>query len=191
MTRGKTLSCGCKLGENISKSLKRENRYELNDDYGIGYTYDNQPFYFDIEDYELIKSYCWHVDHAGYLCASISTTENFKSTIKMHRLIMNMTDPTLPIDHINHHVNDNRKKNLRIVTTQKNSWNKRKLDSNTSGRTGVYFNKRDSKWIAQIGYDDKVYVLGRFVDYEDAVNARLLAENKLFGEYSYENSINR
>ena len=130
------------MGENISKSLKRENRYELNDDYGIGYTYDNQPFYFDIEDYELIKSYCWHVDRAGYLCANIYTTENFRSTIKIHRLVMNMTDPTLPIDHINHHVNDNRKKNLRIVTTQKNSWNKRKLDSNTSGRTGVYFKKR-------------------------------------------------
>ena len=76
LTRGKTLSCGCKLGENISKSLKRENRYELNGDYGIGYTYDNQPFYFDIEDYELIKAYCWHADRGGiFMCKHIYDRE--------------------------------------------------------------------------------------------------------------------
>lgn len=191
LTRGKTLSCGCKLGENISNSLRKENTYDLTNEYGIGYTYDNHPFYFDIEDYETIKHYCWHLDKAGYLCANTHLEDGSKSTIKMHRLIMNMTNPSMQIDHINHHVNDNRKSNLRIVTARENAWNKRILDSNTSGRTGVYLNKRDNIWIAQIKCGDQLRVLGRFKNFEDAVIARKNAEDQLFGEYSYENSINR
>lgn len=69
--------------------------------------------------------------------------------------------------------------------------NKRLLDNNSSGRTGVYLNKRDNKWIAQICENGKVIVLGRFENYDSAVNAREIAENKIFGEYSYKNSINK
>ena len=31
------------------------NNYEFTEDYGIGYTYNNIPFYFDIEDFDKIK----------------------------------------------------------------------------------------------------------------------------------------
>ena len=95
---------------------------------------------------------------------------------------MNMTNPMLHIDHINHCVNDNRKSNLRIVTARENAWNKRTLDNNTSGRTGVYLNKRDNIWIAQIKCVDQLKVLGRFKNFDDAVKARKNAEDKLFGK---------
>lgn len=190
LTKYKTLSCGCLKGDNISKSKIKSNIYNLNGVYGIGYTSSGGEFYFDLEDYDLIKNYCWHVDKAGYICAFVNN-KGFNTTIKMHRLVMNVTDPQIQVDHIKHKVNDNRKSKLRIVTSQNNARNRRLLGNNTSGRTGVYFNKRDNKWIAQICDNGKVVVLGRFEDYDSAVNARESAENKIFGEYSYKNSINK
>lgn len=44
--------------------------------------------------------------------------------IRMHRFVMNETDPNIIIDHINHNRLDNRKKNLRRVTIKENNNNK-------------------------------------------------------------------
>lgn len=43
----------------------------------------------------------------------------------------------------------------------------------------------------EIKCGDQLRVLGRFENFNDAVSARKNAEDQLFGEYSYENSINR
>lgn len=48
--------------------------------------------------------------------------------------------------------------------------------NNTSGYTGVYFNKRDNKWYAQIIIDSKHISLGTFQRKEDAIQARKAAE---------------
>lgn len=62
------------------------------------------------------------------------------------------------------------------------------LQTNTSGVTGVSFNKKSDKWEAYIGIDNKRIHLGKFNDFEDAVSARKEAEEKYFGEWSYDNS---
>ena len=37
-----------------------ENIYDLSNEYGIGYTSNTkEPFYFDLEDYDKVKEYCW------------------------------------------------------------------------------------------------------------------------------------
>ena len=182
---GKTRSCGCLLREYISNSLKTSNKYDLTGEYGIGYTENGDEFYFDLEDYDLIKEYKWHLDKAGYLVACVKDT-----TIKMHRLIMGVTDSNIQVDHRKHKVNDNRKSELRLATATENAMNKRLLDNNTSGTTGVYFDKRKNKWKAQIGYMGKVFAIGGFNDRQDAINARKEAEELYFGEHSYDNSMN-
>ena len=54
---------------------------------------------------------------------------------------------------------------------------KRKLlPRNKSGYTGVYQNKRNGKWIAQITFKKKTYYLGSYEKIEDAVKARLRGE---------------
>ncbi|MBF2551593.1 AP2 domain-containing protein [Listeria seeligeri] len=59
--------------------------------------------------------------------------------------------------------------------------NSHKLRSNnTSGKTGVTFDSNRKKWIAQIVFQDKSMRLGRFVKKEDAIKARLEAEEKYF-----------
>lgn len=59
----------------------------------------------------------------------------------------------------------------------------RRGSSNTSGHNGVYLNKKNQKWVAQIGFKGKTYYLGSYGKLEDAVKARGLAEEKLYGEF--------
>ncbi len=47
---------------------------------------------------------------------------------------------------------------------------------NTSGCTGVYQNRKNGKWIAQIGFKGKTYYLGSYSNYQDAVKARKQGE---------------
>ena len=62
--------------------------------------------------------------------------------------------------------------------------------NNTSGFTGVSWNKQQQKWRSWITYKDNVINLGMFSNFEDAVKARKEAEKKYFGEWSYDNSQN-
>lgn len=55
--------------------------------------------------------------------------------------------------------------------------------NNTSGYRGVYYNGKRGKWIAQIMFKRKCYNLGGYSRIEDAVKARALAEEKLFGDF--------
>lgn len=108
----------------------------------------------------------------------------------MHRLIMNAPSDKF-VDHINHKRNDNRKHNLRFVTNQQNLMNGKVRATNTSGVTGVVRRRDRDKWQASITINYKTINLGSYNTFEDAVKARKEAEEKYFGEYSYNNSINK
>ncbi len=60
---------------------------------------------------------------------------------------------------------------------------KKLIKSNTSGRTGVYFKKDRGKWCAQIEFKGKNYYLGSYLQKEDAIRAREIAEKELFGNF--------
>lgn len=68
LTTHHTQSCGCLQKERTSQSNKKYNTYDLSGEYGIGYTSKGEEFYFDLEDYEKIKDYCWCFSD-GYLIA--------------------------------------------------------------------------------------------------------------------------
>lgn len=188
LTSGKTQSCGCLHDEAFAKARKKYNTYDLSGEYGVGYTTKGDEFYFDLEDYNKIKDYCWTIRNNGYVTAYCPTTMNH---ILLHRLIMDCDNNNLYIDHIhgNKTKNDNRKSNLRIATPSQNMMNKPLLKNNTSGVTGVSWNKRKAEWESYITIDDKRKGLGYFSNFDDAVAARKAAEEKYFGEYSYENSM--
>lgn len=102
----------------------------------------------------------------------------------LHRVLWEEANGPIPegmqIDHINGDRYDNRLENLRVVTRQENMRNARRSCSNTSGVTGVSWNKRDQKWQAKI-YDDngKQVHLGFHANLDDAVAARKEAEERL------------
>ena len=177
LTSGGTKSCGCyKIEKN---SLPRKtNLYEFFDSYGVGNTEGNEKFYFDKDDFPLIQKYYWHL-HNGYVHANTN-----RSYISMHRLVMNVPEE-LVIDHINHDCSDNRKANLRICTSHQNVCNKIIAKNNKSGKTGVC--KEGEKWHSYIFYNGKTIHLGRFNNFEDAVNIRKEAEIEYFEEFANKN----
>ena len=175
LTSGCTQSCGC---------LRKYNTYNLSGDFGIGYTSKGDEFYFDLDDYNLIKDYCWFSSH-DYICTLIDG-----EIVPIYRVVLNVTNPQMLVDHRNHNKADNRKNNLRIATDSQNNMNKSKQSNNTSGVTGVVWYKFTNKWKSQIKINGKNIHLGYFSNFNDAVKARKEAEEKYFGEYSYDNSMN-
>lgn len=173
---GHTKSCGCL---NIESHYKR-NKYDLSNDYGIGYTNNREQFYFDLEDYEKIKDYTWYLDKDGYV---VSDKEYMH--YKMHRVIMNAKDGC-DVDHIHgkNTRNDNRKHNLRICTRSENARNKTTTSRNTSGFIGVYWNSKIHRWQAKLRINGIDKYLGSFVNKQDAINARIAGEQKYFGEFA-------
>ena len=169
------ISCGCILKEIDRRN--NNNTYDLTHEYGIGYTNKNQPFYFDKEDYDKIKDYTWHYKE-GYV-ESVS----FGEKIKMHNLII-QTEDDYVVDHINRVKYDNRKENLRVVKQSDNVKNVGLRKSNTSGITGVCYRKDCEKWSSYIRCDNKIYRLGTYKDKNDAIVARLKAENEYFKEFA-------
>lgn len=186
----RTWSCGCYHKEQAAKYCKenytKTNKYDLSGEYGIGWTSKNEEFWFDLEDYDKIKGYCWSIADSGYLQA-----RDNNSIILIHRLIfMNQyPDGNFTVDHIGHNVLDNRKSKLRVAEQRHNCRNKIKMNKNTSGVTGVSWDNAKQRWLAQIGINHKNIYLGRYVNFEDAVKARKEAEEKYFGEWSYDNSM--
>ena len=166
---------------------KKYNTYEFQDEYVIGYTSKGEKFYFDLEDYDIVKDHCWYIDNkSGYVETHINNKR-----IRMHRLILDV-DKNDVVDHIHgkESRNDNRKNNLRKTTQAKNMINIGVRINNKSGVTGVYFDKDRNKWSAQISINKKTISLGRFNTFDDAVKVRKEAEKAYFGEYSYDNSQN-
>lgn len=160
----------------------RNNVYDTTGEYRIGYTTNsNKKFYFDLDDYDLIKNYCWWETTNGYIVSK---------NIALHRIIMSAGKDEI-IDHINHNKLDNRKCNLRKCTRGQNNINIGKRINNTSGYTGVFYKKDRQKWGARININGEKHSLGCYINKEDAIKARKQAEEMYFGEWSYHNSINK
>lgn len=186
LTSGNTKSCGCLQRERVGKKSAESrllNKYDLSGEYGIGYATNGEEFYFDLEDYMLIKDYTWSINDAGYV-----TSNPFGKHLRMHMLVMNKKDRSdgKDIDHINHNTKDNRKENLRIIEHYQNITHCITYSNNTSGRKGVSWDKSRSKWMATITYNKKTYHLGRFENFEDAVRAREDAEKRIHKEFHYD-----
>lgn len=117
--------------------------------------YGKQIVLLDDEDYDRLQKYNHHL-----LSAYDKTIKGFYVHFKVKHL---------EVDHINHNTLDNRKCNLRKVTTRENQLNKR---NNTSGCPGVRWHSQGKKWNARITIKGKEKSLGMFNTFEEAVKAR-------------------
>ncbi len=174
-------SCGCLKRETSAQNTtfrKKYNVYDLSGEYGIGWTSNtNEEFYFDLEDYDLIKDYTW------YKSSRYIKARNKDKEIILHKLITD-TDANTIVDHKDRNTSNCRKCNLRLCEQSDNCCNIKLRKDNKSGVTGVRWSKRDNLWLAYIQKNRKNNYLGAFSNFEDAVRARLKAEKELFGEYS-------
>lgn len=188
---GATKSCGCLKKEqliingksNLGKRRKW-NRYEIHDDYAIGYDDKGNFFIIDIEDLEEIKSHYWYLGAKGYWMSQCTYQNGENKHLKMHKILCRTEDGQV-VDHINRDKNDNRKCNLRACTITENNRNSTIAKNNTSGVIGVTWNKERKKWKAYViqsnnGKNPEIF-LGWFDNKEDAIKARLQGELKYYG----------
>lgn len=180
---GNTNSCGCLKLETSSltgKNNKKYNMYDLTGEYGIGYGSTGGEFYFDLEDYNKIKYYCWyiHIGRSNY--KRVISTENDK-VVKFCNIVI---DTNKQIDHKNRNPLDNRKNNLRICVQENNTKNKSLQCNNTSGIAGVIWHNATNKWAVRISINNKETYIGVFDSFNEAVLTRLKLELKYYGEFA-------
>lgn len=146
----------------------------------------------DLEDYHELDNHnwvaLWNKDTKSFYATrkQRSCESDNPKPLKMHRVIMSASKSDV-VDHIKHNTLDNRKSQLRIVSTSQNGMNKNIAKNNTTGSTGVY--DCGSRWRALICVSGVSHHLGYFDSKMEAIKARREAEQEYFGEYSYSNSM--
>jgi len=136
----------------------------------------------DLDDIPKVEGKKWTKD--GRIPFYIRRREKIDGkykTILLHRLIMDCVENSKLIDHKNLDTLDNRKSNLRFVSYSINNYNKGLRKTNTSGKTGVGFDKARNKWVAKLTLGEKQYSKG-FKTKQDAIEERIKMELKYFGE---------
>lgn len=160
--------------EDVPKAERKDNQYDLSGSFGVGYTTNtNEAFYFDLEDFDKIKNYCWREDQ-GYIVAKIHGKK-----IRMHQLLYSKG-----CDHIDRNRKNNQKSNLRDATQMENTQNRSLMKNNKSGFTGVYYDKNHNGWCVQITVNKNQLYLGCFSSKDEAIRTRLEAEATYFGDFA-------
>jgi hypothetical protein len=183
-------SKGCGLSHKLNTLYnKKYNTYDLSGKHGIGYTSKGEEFYFDLEDYDKIKDYCWsyHSDKVNNYIRAYSHTENgINKFIFLHNLVMNNNSEEIVVDHIDGNTINTIKSNLRETIPINNAKNLKKYSNNKSGCKGVCYSKQNDKWSSYIQVDNTRIHLGYFDNLSDAIKVRKSAELKYFKEYNRE-----
>lgn len=118
---------------------------------GVGFTVDE-------EDYAIVAARKWRCTNKGYI------SENKSDGKRLHRILLSLGSARPIVDHIDGNPLNNVRSNLRICSTQQNSWNQKKrskVGGYSSQYRGVYWDKRNRKWRSAITVSNKFICLGR------------------------------
>lgn len=161
--RGHTTSCGCAFKEAITK-------------HGLHNTLEYRVRIYMIQR-------CYNENHDSYLDyggRGISVCDRWLESVENFYDDMGLCPEGYTLERID--VNGNYcPENCKWDTPSNQGYNKRIRESNTSGRTGVYWAEREGFWKAQIGYMGKVFALGSSHCFEEAVKLREKAELHYYG----------
>jgi hypothetical protein len=171
-----------------------KNKYEIIEDKVYINISQGQVAIIDLEDLERVdKEYTgsWYAGYdkkpkTFYVFGKLNIGNGKRKTISLHRFIMEATDSRIQVDHKNHNGLDNTRENLRLCTRQENQQN-RNSRTGTSNYKGLYWNKRASKWHAQIRFSGYLINIGYFTNETDAAKAYDRKALELFGEFAYLN----
>ncbi len=127
------------------------------------------------------------VNAHGYNSVHMNNGEK-RLTKVVHRLIALAFIPNPEnkknVDHINCNRLDNNISNLRFATNIENGQNKSKQSNNTSGTSGVCWNKANKKWNVRIVVNGKRKHGGYFDNKNKAIAKRKAMEAEYFGEFA-------
>lgn len=130
------------------------------------------------------------IDNTGYYRV-VMTIDGKVKYKRVHRILAETfigdIKEGLIVDHIDRNKLNNRLDNIRIISPEASSCNTRGAYSASSKYKGVYFKKRDNKWVAEIMLNRKHIVIGIFDNEIEAAKAYDKECLKLHGEYSVTN----
>lgn len=136
----------------------------------------------DIVDIPLVSGRNWFAAQRSKGMFYVSTCQIMGTpNVHLHRFLTN-APMELCVDHKDGDPLNNRRDNLRICTYQQNSFNSSIARNNSSGKTGV--KRNGNRWNARIQINKTYIHLGNFERFEDAISARIAAEQKYFGEFA-------
>lgn len=191
---GHTQSCGCYASEQIAARNKRVstkiNPIKETESTVILIDENGNECVVDKEDYPTVKNWYWRrVEkrgdiQKGYWLTNSKEDDGYdKNVIPLHQIIAeikygNYDHKEYMPDHLSRDTSDNRKCNILLKSNQENCINRGLSKANSSGKTGVSFNKDNQKWAAYITVNYKTKFLGYFQNKEDAIATRIKAEEK-------------
>lgn len=151
----------------------------------------------DDSDYESLIKHTWSVHHKGNTSYAVTKVDG--KQIKMHRMILGLTDPKIFTDHEDGNGLNNQKYNIRECSNSENQKNKIKKTGlskykgvtwitrrykRKSKSTGEMIMHESSKWEATIKTTEKYVYLGRFINEIDAAKAYDAAAKIHHGEFA-------
>lgn len=131
----------------------------------------------DDADYPLVKNHRWtrikSRKSETFYAVTATQKDGVVTRLKMHRVILGLTDPKVFCDHADHNGLNNRRENLRPADPTQSRWNNPKPRTNTSGFKGVSRGQRcvSRPWRAVASAYHRRFYLGYFATPEEDARA--------------------
>jgi hypothetical protein len=142
----------------------------------------------DDADFEYLNQWKWFAHKSPHGTYYAARNDSGK-TIKMHRIILGLTDPNILGDHKDGNSLNNQRSNLRECTHSQNNRNCKKYKEGTSKYKGVHYHKKNDNFMARITDNGKTIYLGSFINEVDAGKAFNIAAQRIHGEFANLNII--
>jgi len=129
---------------NVRENLCIKNRFTIFNDRVLVDLTGDKLLICNYDDLYLVETHTWCCSD-GY---AVTKTSGSAYPQYFHNLVMQHIPTEITVDHINRNGLDNRKSNLRLVDRRIQTINQGIKLNNTSGVTGVSFNKKSNRWVA-------------------------------------------
>lgn len=116
----------------------------------------NDKIVIDKVDYDKVKNYPISINEYGYAKITVNN-----KNMRLHRYLLDATDPLIFVDHIDHNKLNNSRSNLRLSNAKLNSQNKTKRVGSSSNYYGVA-KHQDGTYRSYISKDNvRIYICNR------------------------------
>ena len=160
--------------------------YRFEGETGIGTLPDGTKFLFDASAFPKIRDIKWYRNYREPGRRKLYIIDRHGNYL--HRILTDCPEG-YEVDHISLDTLDNRSSNLRIVTHQQNQINHSLQRNNSSGVSGVDFYPKSDKYRARIKVSQQEIHLGYYDRFQEAVQARNVGMECMFGEYGRYNDV--